>query len=149
MSGHQPPFRPIEYNCPICGERTTFGTHFCKGEGAKARKRRPALPALPFRRIGSIVIAIVLIEILLGGLIGMYSLYLQAALFLVVLAALGIRHSPLARVRAEYLELVKLAGDDRERVERLIAREEMRRSEKSRREHVRELIEDFRRDKSR
>jgi len=60
-------FKPLVYNCPICGERTTFGSHFCKGE--KDTKRKPAFVD-PLKRIGIVLIGLVMIAALLWGMIG-------------------------------------------------------------------------------
>jgi Asp-tRNA(Asn)/Glu-tRNA(Gln) amidotransferase A subunit family amidase len=60
-------FKPLVYNCPICGERTTFGSHFCKGE--KAAKPKPAFVEL-LKRIGIVLIGLVMIAALLWGTIG-------------------------------------------------------------------------------
>lgn len=60
-------FKPLVYNCPICGERTTFGSHFCKGE--KTAKQKPAFVET-LQRIGIVIIALAMIAALLWGTIG-------------------------------------------------------------------------------
>jgi hypothetical protein len=82
-------FKPIEYVCPICGERTTFGTHFCKGEGPTEKKGR-RLP-IPLKGIGAAAVAIVLIEVLLWDMIGTYSFYFLAAMIAVAAIVLALR----------------------------------------------------------
>jgi hypothetical protein len=142
MSGEKP-FRPREYVCPICGERTTFGTHFC--QGGKGPKARPRL-AEPIKRTAIALVGLVLIEATLWDLIGLYSLYVLAAAPLAALAALAIRRSPLGRARREYRELCRLAGGDREAAERLVSLEKLRKPGVSRAEAVRAALDSYERD---
>jgi hypothetical protein len=143
-------FHPIEYICPICGEKTNFGTHFCESErepGAKQRfagaKRRFAEAT---KRIAIALVGLVLIEAMLWDAIGAYSLYALAAAPLAVLAALAVRRSPLGKEGRPYRELLKMAGGDKETVERLLAREKLRRPGTSRSEALRDALESYRRD---
>jgi hypothetical protein len=88
--GSDRPFKPIKYVCPICGMRTTFGTHFCKGEAVE--EDRPPLSA-QIKRIAAAIIAVLVIEVLLWGMIGIYSLYALAIIPLVAAIILAIRGS--------------------------------------------------------
>jgi cell division protein FtsW (lipid II flippase) len=136
-------FRPKKYRCPICGERTTFGSHFCKGE-PPARRRLAA--ALPLKRIGAALVALILVVAMLWSLAGPLSLYLVAAILAVAAAAFVIRKSAWCRSRSDYKKLLALAGMDKDRVERLIAREAMKRPGAARRDRITSLIEEFERE---
>jgi hypothetical protein len=137
-------FKPIEYVCPICGESAAFGTHFCKSKGEKARERR-RLP-VPVREILAAVVAILLVEALLWGMVGAYSLCFLAAVPLAAVIFLAFRRSPIGRSAAERRELRRLAGGDDEAVERLIALERKKRPDEKRRELVREILRQWRKD---
>jgi hypothetical protein len=135
-------FKPIQYVCPICGEKTTFGAHFCGGE-AKEAKRRPSLPAAG---IGAASVALILIAALVwtqGGRIGLYAL---AALVLCALLFFAARRLPFGRSASEYRELVGMAGGDEAAVERLIALERMKRPGLPRSDYVREVKRQWVRD---
>jgi hypothetical protein len=136
-------FRPKEYICPLCGERTTFGTHFCKGE--RRPKPRHKL-AEPIKRGAIALVGLLLVEIMLWDMIGIFSLYASAALALIVLAALAVRRSPLVGGGGEYRDLVAMAGGDKEAAERLVSMEKLRRPGSTRTEAVRAAIESYRRD---
>jgi hypothetical protein len=136
-------FQPMEYVCPICGERTTFGSHFCKGERApKAASRFGEA----LKRGAIILVGLVLVEAMLWQMIGLYSLYALAGFALIGLALLAIRSSPLGRSSREYRELLKMAGGDKEAAERLIAMEKLKRPGRSQTEAVRMALDAWRRD---
>jgi hypothetical protein len=137
------PFRPREYVCPICGEKTTFGTHFCQGERSPKARRKLAEP---MKRVAIALVGLALIEATLWDLIGFYSLYVLAAAPIVALAALAIRRSPLGRTGREYRELCKLAGGDREAAERLVSLEKLRKPDSTRAEAVRAALDSYERD---
>jgi hypothetical protein len=83
-------FKPLRYVCPICGETTSFGSHFCKGEPEPKPKGRFAGIA---KRIGVTLVGLTLIEAMLLEMIGIYSLYVLAALALGTLVFFAIRRS--------------------------------------------------------
>jgi hypothetical protein len=141
------PFKPIEYACPICGERTTFGAHFCKGEAAKSESSRMGRwSKIPWKTLGAAAIAILMIEVFLWEMIGALSLYCLAALGLGVLIWSGLRKLPFFRSAVEYKTLVKLSGGDKEAAERQIFMEKLKRPDLSRKEHIAILLEHWRRD---
>ena len=80
--------RPLKYRCPVCGKRTTFGTHFCEGD--EEREAKPILP-IALKQVFSAIIAILLIELFLWQMIGMYSLYFLVLAPILGLLFLGIR----------------------------------------------------------
>lgn len=82
--------KSLRYVCPICGEKTTFGGHFCKGEPEPKPKGRFAGVA---KRIGIALVGLTLIEAMLLEMIGIYSLYVLAALVLGTVAVIFIRRS--------------------------------------------------------
>lgn len=88
----------MRYVCPICGEKTTFGSHFCKGEPEPKPKGRFAEIA---KRIAVAVVGLTLIEAMLLEMIGVYSLYVLAALGLGTLVFFAIRRSKPERDEAD------------------------------------------------
>jgi len=141
--GKDKPFKPIEYECPICGERTTFGTHFCKGEkGAEERQPR----TIPLKPIAAASVAILMVLAFLWQMIGAFSLVFLVAAPIVALAALGLRHSPLFRSAADYKALVRLSGGDKAAVERLISMEGIKDPKGARKDHILNLLRQWRRD---
>jgi hypothetical protein len=83
-------FERLRYVCPICGEKTTFGGHFCKGEPEPKPKGRFAGIA---KRVGVALVGLTLIEAMLLEMIGIYSLYVLAALALGTVVVIAIRRS--------------------------------------------------------
>jgi hypothetical protein len=136
-------FRPMQYICPICGERTTFGSHFCKGE--KTPREKPAYIGI-LKQIGVALVVLVLITATLWDMIGVYSLYAIAAVAILALAAVLIGRSPLVGRGKDYRELVKLSGGDKEAAERLVAMEKLKRPGESRAKAIRAAVEAYRRD---
>jgi hypothetical protein len=136
-------FKPLEYRCPICGEKTTFGTHFCKGEKTEKRLR---FGSLPVKRIAVSILALLLATALLWDMVGVFSLYFLAAVFLLALLFLAVRRSPIGRSVSAYRELVKLAGGDKEAVERLISLDRIKRPNETRRKHIESVLREWRRD---
>jgi hypothetical protein len=84
-------FHPIEYNCPICGERTTFGSHFCKGE---PEPKRESVASEKLKRAAVGAVGVIMAEAMLWGMIGIRSLYVAAAAALIIPAALAFRKAP-------------------------------------------------------
>jgi hypothetical protein len=145
--GSEREFKPIEYDCPICGERTTFGTHFCKGDAKAAPgPRAPRLPAIPWKTIGAAIVALLMIEVFLWEMVGVLSLYAMAAVPIIALLVFGLRRLPFFRASADYKSLVKLSGGDEAAAERQIYMETLRHPGLSRKEHIAALLEQWKRD---
>jgi hypothetical protein len=82
-------FKPLEYRCPICGEKTTFGSHFCTGEAARPPQRDWGQIA---KRLGIAAVGLVLIAATLWDMIGVASLYFIGAGAIAIAIVLIARH---------------------------------------------------------
>jgi Predicted membrane protein len=81
-------FKPLVYRCPICGEKTTFGSHFCTGEAAKRPRRDWGQIA---KRLGIALVGLILIAATLWDMIGVASLYFMGAAAIAIAVFLIVR----------------------------------------------------------
>jgi hypothetical protein len=135
--------RGLEYRCPSCGKKARFGEHFC--EVSAAEKGAPS-SRFPLKRALSAILALLLIEVFLWQMIGAYSLYSLVLVPAGILAYLGIRRLSLALPSSEYSSLLKMAGNDKDAVERLISIERLKHPGEGRRGHIRSALERWKRD---
>jgi hypothetical protein len=142
------PFKPLEYECPICGKRGSFGEHHCelRAEGVAPEPRSGSRLSTGIKYGLSVLVALVLITAFLWEMIGPASLYLLA---FVPIGALGYRLfnklKPAGRGE-DYRALLKMGNSDKEAVERLISMEGMKHPGRPRKELIRDLLLQWRRD---
>ena len=140
------PFKPLRYKCPICGKHATFGTHHCEVKPEAGEEKPPSAFATRLRYALSALVALLLIVAFLWEMIGTLSLLavvlLPVGLFLVWIVRRLLPSSSFA----EYRSLVRMACGDKEAAERLIAAEAIKHPGKPRKDLIKNLLVQWRRD---
>jgi hypothetical protein len=140
------PFKPLKYKCPICGKRAVFGTHHC--EVSIEEKTEPLLPSAPspVKYYLSVLVALVLIIAFLWEMVGSYSLLALIVLPLgIIVYRIFMAFAP-RLPSGDYRSLLRMSGGDKEAAERLIALEGVKHPGKARKDLIKNILVQWRRD---
>lgn len=138
-------FKPLKYKCPVCGKRAVFGTHHCEVKPAAEAEESAPAPVSGLKYALSVLVALVLITAFLWEMIGIYSLLAWVVLPLCFLFFRIARRLP-SSPHGDYRSLLRMANHDKEAVERLIAMEAIKHPGKPRKDLIKNLLVQWRRD---